>query len=75
MDINNINAIIPVTNSIKPVQNIEDKGLKRYEHNSSPRDGIVYVGYQTHYKNTTYSPPGKETKSIVETGEILDIYV
>jgi hypothetical protein len=75
MNINNINSIVPVNNIAQPVKSVENKGLDRYEHNNSPRDGIVYIGYQANYKNNTYPPPGKDTKGTVEPGEILDIYV
>ncbi|MFC1891756.1 hypothetical protein ACFLZT_05125 [Thermodesulfobacteriota bacterium] len=75
MNINNINAVVPVNDSIQPVQSVENKGLKRYEREKNPGDGIVYVGYHANYKNNTYSPPGKNTPGTVELGEILDIYV
>ena len=75
MNINNINAIVPVRDNIKPVQSVGNKRLEQYERDNNPKDGIVYVGYQANYKNNTYLPPGKETKGVIEPGEILDIYV
>jgi len=70
-----IRALVPLY-TIPPSLPIEEsRAQSRFDTQEQQRDGIVYVGYESHRIRGEYLPSGKMMGSSPAPGRLIDIYV
>ena len=75
MDINNVNALVPIQNIVQPIKGIEQKGVERFDINEGSHSRLIFSGYVQNTTENIYSSPKKKIEKHTDVGEIVDIYV